>query len=258
MYYKLIRISMKSRLQYRADFFIGIANVFVLNGVNLALIGILLHRFHSLHGWNIWDMFFLYSLFMIGHSIYSLLFWHFNAIDDFITKGTFDQFLLRPLSPLIQFLGREIQPFGFGDVAVGVITFAIAFQHEGLHWPLWKWLYLILAIASGTAVEMAIRWAIAASAFWFGRSVGFTIIANRLNLLVQQYPIDVFGNWFRLAVTVIPVAFMNYYPSLVLLGKSNGIGSWLGLLSPVTAVLAVFAAWLIWRQGLKVYTSSGS
>ena len=47
------------------------------------------------------------------------------------------------------------------------------------------------------------------------------------NVLVQHYPIDIFGRWFRLIVTgVIPVAFMNYYPALILLGKSDTESPW--------------------------------
>ncbi|WP_144936207.1 ABC transporter permease [Paenibacillus sp. 32O-W] len=258
IYFKLIRISMQSRIQYRADFIIGIISVIVLNAVNLGLIGILVNRFTSLNGWSVWEMVFLYSMFVLGHSIYSLLFWHFNQMDDYIIRGTFDQFLIRPVSPFVQFIGREIQYIGFGDLIVGVASFAIAYAHLGLHWGLGMWLFFVLACLSGTILEMAIRWIIACTAFWTGRSMSLTFVMNRFNLLVQQYPIDIFGAWFRVVVTLIPIAFMNYYPSLVLLGKTELGLSWAGLISPVVALLSLLIGALVWRQALKRYASSGS
>ncbi len=258
IYLKLIRISMQSRMQYRADFVIGIISVLVLNAVNLGLIGILVSRFNSLHGWTVWDMVFLYSLFVLGHSIYSLFFWHFNQMDDYIIRGTFDQFLVRPVSPFIQFIGREIQYIGFGDVIVGLASFSMAYTHLELHWGVGMWLFFAVVVLSGTVVEMAIRWIVACTAFWTGRSVALTFVMNRFNLLVQQYPIDVFGTWFRVVVTLIPIAFMNYYPSLILLGKTEHGWSWLGLVSPVVALLTLFIAAIVWRLALRRYASSGS
>lgn len=257
IYVKLIRISMQSRLQYRADFVTGIISVLVLNAVNLGLIGILVHRFSQLHGWTVWDLVFLYSMFVLSHSLYSLLFWHFNMMDTYIAQGTFDQFLIRPISPLIQFLGREIQYIGIGDVLVGVAAFSLAYDNKGLHWQAWQWLFFVVAILSGTVIEVSIRWMIASTAFWMGRSLALANIMNRFNLLVQQYPIDLFGTWFQVVVTVIPISFMNYYPSLVLLGKTND-GTWLRFLPPLVAIVSIGMAALVWRAGIKRYASSGS
>ena len=59
LYFRLIRVAMQARLQYRADFLTGIAGVIVLNVVNVALISILLSRFRHLNGWTLWEMVFL-------------------------------------------------------------------------------------------------------------------------------------------------------------------------------------------------------
>ena len=97
---------MQSRMQYRADFITGVISVVVLNVVNLGLIAILVSRFTHLNGWNIWEMVFLYSLWLLGHSIFSFFFWHIRTLEDYLVQGTFDQFLIRPASAFILFLGR--------------------------------------------------------------------------------------------------------------------------------------------------------
>src|SRR5688572_9179465 len=120
LYSKLIRISMQARLQYRADFIMGLLNIIALNAINLGMIGILVYRFVNLNGWEIWELVFLYCLWLLGHSIYSLFFWHFWELEEYLVQGTFDQFLLRPASPFIQFLGREVQYIGFADMFVAI------------------------------------------------------------------------------------------------------------------------------------------
>src|SRR5512145_502129 len=115
IYLKLIRISMQARMQYRADFVTGVAGVVLHNTITLGLIGILVSRFENLAGWTVWELVFLYCLWLLGHSLYSLFFWHIRTLEDYLIQGTFDQYLLRPVSPFIQFLGREIQYYGFAD-----------------------------------------------------------------------------------------------------------------------------------------------
>jgi ABC-2 type transport system permease protein len=248
-------------MQYRADFFTGIISVIILNAVNLTLIGILVNRFAHLNTWNLWEMVFLYSLWVMGHSIYSLLFWHFNTLEDYLVRGTFDQFLIRPIGVLVQFLGREIQYMGIGDVIVGATGLVLSYSKLGLNWGMFEFSWLIAAILSGAIIELALAWLIACLSFWTGRSVTAYFVMMRLNLMVQQYPVDIFGTWFRVLVTgLIPVAFINYYPTLLLLGKTEQAGGWgwLGMMSPVVALLLLALAMLVWRIGIKRYSSTGS
>jgi ABC-2 type transport system permease protein len=78
---------------------------------------------------------------------------------------------------------------------------------------------------------------------------------------MTQYPLAIFGQQIVRAVTfVVPIAFVNYYPVLYVLGKPAPLGlpSWIGLLSPLVAVLMVALAALAWRGGLRRYRSTGS
>jgi ABC-2 type transport system permease protein len=261
IYFKLIQISMKGRMQYRADFITGIISILLLNTIQLGLISILVSRFVHINGWGVWDLVLLYGMWMLGHSVYSLLFWHLNTMEDHLIRGTFDQFLVRPISPLVQFLGREIQYMGIGDIVVGVSCLTLAYTKLGLHWGGGEWVFLILAVVAGTMIEFSMSWIMACLAFWFGRSQTAFFVLVRLNLLTQQYPVDIFGGWFRVIVTgLLPVAFMNYYPSLVLLGKTDTIGElyWLAYMSPVVAILLVLLSSQIWRLAIRRYSSSGS
>jgi ABC-2 type transport system permease protein len=261
LYFRLIQISMLSRMQYRANFIVGILGLLFWNVVNLGLIGVLVTQFASLKDWTLWEVVFLYSLWILGYSVYGLFFSHTEALENYLIEGSFDQFLLRPASPLIQLLGRVFQHNEIANVLIGLTGISLAYTRLDLHWDGWEWGFFLAAAVSGGIIALAINLLIACTGFWTGRSRGTTIIVHQFYYLVQQYPIDIFGTGFRIFVTgLLPVAFMNYYPALVLLDKVNyaSPGWVLSYMSPLVALLLVGVVSVVWRLGLNHYSSSGS
>ena len=260
LYFRLIQISFLSRMQYRANFVASILGLIFWNVTNLSLMGVLVSQFTSLKNWTVWELVFLYSLWILGHSLYSLLFSHTTQMENYLIAGTFDQFLLRPASPMVQFLGRELQYVEIADALIGLTGISLAYTQLHLHWDAWRFGFFILAIISGAVIELSINLLIACSAFWTGRSRSTFILANQFYGLVHQYPIDIFGSAFRVIVTgIIPVAFMNYYPALLLLDKVKHTSVWwLSYMSPLVALMLVSIVSIVWRLALNRYTSSGS
>lgn len=260
LYLKLIGIAIRSRMQYRSDFLFGVIGVLILNLVNLSLIYIMVARFQALAGWRYWEIVMLYGTFLLSHSVYAVFFWHLSRLEEDILHGRFDQFLTRPLSPLLQFLGREVNYMGVADVVFAISALVLAYHNLELEWGAAHWAFFAVAILSGTVIETCIVWIIGALSFWTGRSRAIFFVYIRFQILGQQYPIDIFGMWFRIFVTgFIPMAFMNYYPLTVLLDKPNGLGIFgMGFLSPLVAMILLVLGALIWRRGLAGYTSSGN
>jgi ABC-2 type transport system permease protein len=253
-------VAIQSRLQYRADFLTGIIGVIVMNLITVTLIGILVSRFRHLNGWSLWEMVFLYCLWILGHSIYSLFFWHIRALEDYLVEGTFDQFLMRPASPFVMFLGREVQYLGVADAAFGISGFSLAYANLDLQWTGTQWLFFGLAILSGALIETTLSLMIACLSFWTGRSRRANNLLMQLNVMVQYYPVDIFGTAFRVLVTgFIPVAFMNYYPALMLLNKIDHTnpGWWLGYISPIVAFTLLIISSVIWHMAIRRYSSAG-
>lgn len=260
LYRQFVAIALRARLQYRSDFLIGIISVILLNIVNLTLIWVLLSRFTSLKGWSYWEVAMLYSMYLTSHSIYAVFFWHLTTLEDDIISGRFDQYLVRPCSPFVQFLGRELNYMGVGDFLIATAVFIIAYQNLNLYWTAGQWGFYGLALLAGVVIETSIALLISITSFWTGRSMQLYRLSLRFSILTQQYPIDMFGRWYQLFVTgLLPVAFMNYYPLSALLGKHNGLEiPLLGWLSPLVALLLLFIVSRFWRIGLRAYASSGS
>jgi ABC-2 type transport system permease protein len=70
------------------------------------------------------------------------------------------------------------------------------------------------------------------------------------------YPVEV----VRGVTFILPLAFVNWYPALYVLGVEDPFGfpDWFRLASPVVAALFVGAAALGWRVALRHYRSTGS
>lgn len=260
LYLRFIGIAIRSRMEYRSDFLVGMVSIFVLNAVNLSLIWVMVDRFHVIAGWQFWEIVMLYGMWLLSHSVYAVFFWHLITLEDDILRGRFDQYLIRPCSPLLQFLGREVNYMGVGDVIFAATAFGLAYRNLGLGWSAGQWAFFVVAVLSGTVIETGIVWIVGTLAFWTGRSRSIFFVLLRFHLLTQQYPMDVFGKWFRIFVTgFLPVAFMNYYPLTVLLDKPNALGVvGMGFLSPVVAGALLLVGSLMWRKGLAGYTSSGN
>ena len=59
---------------------------------------------------------------------------------------------------------------------------------------------------------------------------------------------------------MLPLAFVNWYPALYVLDEPDPFGfpAWLQLASPVAAPALLAVTWLVWRTGVRHYTSTGS
>ena len=120
---------------------------------------------------------------------------------------------------------------------------------------------LVVSMVTGSIIFGAIF--VLGAAFQF-ISIDSAELANSFTYggqTLTQYPLTIFGKEIVRAVTfVVPLAFVNYYPVLFVLGKPAPLGlpSWIGLLSPVVAVAMVALASLAWRGGLRRYRSTGS
>ncbi|NLK09307.1 MAG: hypothetical protein GX316_11520, partial [Firmicutes bacterium] len=215
-------------MQYRLDFFAGLAGVFILNGMNIASLGVLTYRFQTLGGWDIGELLLLYSLFMICRSIYSTFLQHVEALEEEIAQGTLDRFLTRPISPLLQLIGQDVQYIGIADFLFGLACF---YTSVSLIHPAWGFIdivWLVIFLVSGVIIETSISLICASIAFKAVRVNILRDIIMRTKVITQQYPIAVFGNAFRVLVTgFIPIAFINYYPALFLLRKKTDAPLWL-------------------------------
>jgi len=252
----------KSRMEYRLDFILRVVMALVWNLTSLVFIWAVLARFRSMAGWSLEEVFFIYTLRLLAHGCYCLLFHNVQVISRYVRWGDFDRVLLRPLNPLLQLVIWEYDPAGIGDLGLGLICFVVVTRLLELHWTLPALVFLVLVVAGGCLIELSLFLLLNTLVFW-------TTEAGRLAWLVvgtfsdqfALYPLDIYNALLQFVLTfLVPVGFMSYYPATLFLDRTGDT-----LFSPVFAYLtplvglALFAlAYSFWRVGINRYQSTGS
>ena len=260
-YFLLLRASIRAQMQYRADFVIGIVGNIIYNVLFLISIGFILNAFQSLNGWTIWEIVFLYSLFMLSHAFYGTFLFHITSLSNYVMQGTLDPLYMRPISIITQILGSEISFSAIINLIIGIAGMVLSYIHLQLDFSLVQWFLLPVFILAGVMVEFCCSWSLSCLCFWVPNSQSLHFTYWQFILVTQRYPIDIFNRAIQALMTwIIPVGFINYYPALFLLGKPSQIalGNVLQYMSPAMAMVLLCISLLIWRHALRNYSSTGS
>ncbi len=78
----------------------------VFQGTGFAFAWVVLTRFEAIGGWTLGEIAFLYGLRLIVHAVAGVLAGPFFGLEWQVRSGEFDRYLVRPVSPLLQFMTR--------------------------------------------------------------------------------------------------------------------------------------------------------
>jgi ABC-2 type transport system permease protein len=229
-------------------------------GLDLATIVIIFGQVPQLDGWSLGQVAFLYATSGMSFALGDVFVSQVEMASVHIKRGTFDQFLLRPLGPLIQLSANEFALRRIGRMIQPTVVLVVAMVAVHVRWDLGRSLVLTGMVISGFVIFGSI-WVITSSiSFW---TVDTQEIANSFTYggnFITQYPIDVLSVWLRRAMLIVPLAFVNYLPATWLLGKPDALGlpSWVRFTGPIVAGLAALTARAIWRTAIRHYRSTGS
>ena len=228
--------------------------------LDFLVIAVLFSRVTSLGGWSLWEVAFLYGASYLSFKLADIFVGKVERLGEWIRSGQFDSVLIRPLGTLGQTLTAEMDLKQVGGLAQGATVFGVALAHVDIVWTPARVLVLIVMLASGFVIFCSVWIATNAAAFWLVNVREATNAFTYGGNFLTQFPIDIFGPWFRrVFVFLIPVVFVNYFPSLFLLDKPSA--DWpdvLRFLSPVVALATAAVAAIVWRAGVRHYSSTGS
>jgi ABC-2 type transport system permease protein len=145
---------------------------------------------------------------------------------------------------------------GLGQLAFGIGTIAYSWSKIGLAFTPLMLLKLIVFLITASLIMIALQNAAAATCFWIQNSFYVLDLAFRFKDYAK-YPVTIFSSVFRFIFTfIIPIAFIAYYPSLVILRPDEiPLLSWL---SPFIGIAFFFVSYKIWMHGAMKYNGTGS
>ncbi len=263
MYWRLILVSILGQMQYKVSFILNVTGQFVSTIIEMAAIWALFTRFGSLEHWKFEEVCLFYGIVNISFAIADGLSSGFDRFGtEYIRTGNFDRILVRPRGIVLQLLGHELALRRLGRLTQGFIVLVWAIVMLDLVLDPITFIYLMITIASGTCLFMALFVLQATLSFWSVESLEVMNTLTYGGVQTTQYPISIYEEWFRKFFTfVVPVACIAYFPILVLLGKQDPLGSSIvfQVLSPIAGFLFLAFAIALFRfVGVKHYTSTGS
>ncbi len=260
-YLHLARASVMGRMEYRGSFFVFLITLLGFYGAQIAVIGVMLNRFHRIGGWETGDIAFLYGLLVLAQGLTASITSGMLEFSDFVREGTFDRVLLRPLSPMGQILAMRFDPTGVAHLLLGIVALVVASRWGHVPWSPGIVLLLFVTVGGGALILSAIRIAVAGVAFFTISNQGLqhlVVFSAREFLL---YPVDIYSRPVRVLLTFIfPVAFINFYPAHLFLDRSTETlfhPAFVYLTLPV-GVFALVGSLIFWKYAVGKYSSTGN
>ena len=257
----LVGAKIRSGWQYRGSFWLFLLSQTLVMCLDFGVILAIFTKVDTLAGWSGVEVALLYGLGGVAFGAADTL---ISAVENatlHIRSGTFDLFLLRPVSPLLHLTASEFELRRIGRVIQPAIVLVGAVVLLDTDWTPARAALVPVTVLAGTVIFGAVWIATSAAAFWTVESQemgnAFTYGGN----LATQYPLDVLGDWLRHLFTfVFPLAFVAYLPASEIIGKPTPLGlpDWTVWSSPVVAVLAGSVALGVWRTAIRHHQSTGS
>lgn len=258
IYQSFIKQYLKTLMEYRTDFLIGMMSFFITQASNIIFISLIFSRIPNLNGWTYHQVLFIYGMSQIPRGIDHLFtdnLWLLANV--YVRTGQFDKYLLRPINPLFHLIAERFQPDAFGEIVIGVIIFVYAYIKLGLSFTALQWVLFTIVILSGVVIYTSIKLIGSSLALWTKRSQHFLFIIYQLADF-SSYPLSIFSGFIKAILTfVVPFAFVAFIPASFFLGRPVIPLTVLACVG-VSAALWFVSYQIIWKAGLKGYESTGN
>ena len=255
LYIKTLKMHIKSTLEYKASFIISFISQILVFFSYYFIILSLFSKFGNIKGFTLYEVLLCFSIIQFGYAFCETFARGIDQFDKLIIKGDFDRLLIRPQNILIQVLCYDLDLVKISRLIQAIIVFVIALVNLNIDWTILKVVALSLMVLSSIVIFFGIFLLAAAFCFFTIQGLEIRNLFTDGGKHMAQYPIGVFNKGFIIFFTIIiPYAFVNYYPLLYVLGKSNNI---FYMLSPLIVFIYLIPCFIIFNIGSKRYQSVG-
>ena len=262
IYWAYATAFIKARLEYRSTCITGMFANFYCYFITYLLLAVLAWKFGDIAGWDFSELSILYGLNLVSYAVAGMMFWNSTLdLEDTIVRGRLDRHLTRPMGVLQQLV---LQTFGYtflGQIAVAGLFLVRAYIRLSLC-SLETILYSVYALVGSIFFQSAAMIFFGSIAFWTVRAGSLSGVLYYDIRELTNYPISIYPKVISAILTfVLPWALINYYPSLIILGRAtpaDGAKYWIGVMAPMIGCLAFVGAYMFFYRGLKRYESTGT
>lgn len=255
LYAKYFIVQLKSAMQYKTSFFLTCIGQFLVSFNVFLGVFFMFQRFSSVEGFTYQEVMLCFGITLMEFSLAEAVARGFDVFSFIIRKGEFDRILVRPRNEILQVLGSRIEFTRIGRMLQAIVMFAYGITASDITWTVQKILTVVFMLIGGTVVFSGIFLLFASLCFFTLEGLEIMNILTDGAREYGKYPVSIYGRHaLRLCTFVVPYALIQYYPLIYLLDRGK---SWYCLL-PLVACLFLLPCLLLWKCGVRHYTSCGS
>jgi ABC-2 type transport system permease protein len=246
---------------YRTSFLVLLLASLVTTFLDFAAILVMFANVRALGGFGLPEIAFLYGATAVSAGVADLVVGNVERLGQRIRLGSFDAMMVRPAGVLAQVCADQFALRRLGRVVQGVGVLGWALAVVDVDWSAARLAVLASMLVCGALIFVAFF--VLGASFQFV-SIDGSEVANAFTYgghTLVQYPLTIYpARLVKVLTFALPVAFVNWYPALFVLGRPDpfGLPGWLQLASPVAAVVLCALAGAAWRTGVRRYRSTGS
>jgi len=225
----IARMWIRASLAYPASFWILTVSSALITLLDFVGIGLMFATIDDLAGFELWEI------------------------------APLDGMLTRPVPLLVQVCADRFALRRLGRITQAVVVLGWGAAH--VDWTVPRLLVAAVMLVSASAIFFALFVGISCIQFWTHDASEFANAFTYGGNTLTQYPLTIFpGEVVKSLTFVLPIAFVNWYPCLYLLGREDpfGMPGWFAVAPPFVAAVLLALASLAWRTGVRRYTSTGS
>ena len=256
LYFKYFSMQLKSILEYRKEFIISVLSQIFTSVCSFVSIIFLFKKFGSIEGYTFDDVIICFAVSFLGYSIAECFFRAFDLFEKMIANGEFDRILVRPRNIILQVLGTKIEFSKFGRAGTAFTVFIILLVRRPELLVLDKIITLILMVIGTIIIYSSLFILRAGITFYTTQSLEIMNIFTDGTRELAQYPLSIYQKWIiKFFTYILPIALVNYYPLLYVIGKTDNK---INMFLPLLTVLFIFPCYFVWTTGVKKYKGTGS
>ena len=255
----IARMWVRSSFAYPMSFWVLTLSSALITFLDFVGLALMFHSIPALGGFGLREIALLYGASGIGIGVGDLVIGSVEQMGLHIRTGTLDSMLTRPVPLIVQVCADKFAIRRLGRISQAVVVFG--YGAGAVDWSVPKVALTIVMLISACGIFFALFVGFSCIQFWTLDSTEFSNAFTYGGNTMTQYPMTVFPREVLKGLTfIVPLAFVNWYPCLYLLDRPDpfGMPSWFAALSPVASALTLLLAALVWRTGVRHYTSTGS
>jgi len=260
LFIKIIKYQFLAEIEYPGAYIAGIIGQWVAYGAQMLMLFIMVWNFGSLAGWLPAEVVFLFAIWLMTYALAATFVFNITrSFDQLVINGTMDEALVRPMPAFIYLLATHVNVGYISHITLTSVALGISISQLGVTWTIWQWLWFIVMLLSGAVITACFMVIVNLPAMRTRSRSPFAPLFWETREFTQ-YPITIYPKVLQFVFTaILPLAFINFYPSQVLLNRQEGLGAPFAIwLSPLIAVLMVGITAFCWKKMSKFYESAGT